>query len=498
MADILGLHSMNFQSGSEELIAVWHSTPMVRKGDAWENHGVNLTEGTKAEMESFVDCVFLVNGVDNNLCYDGNRWAAQQLNLRSSPNGYLVKREGVRLFLGDVTINDVRYKSRVWHSDFPRADNTLSWGLEYGTNLVQTADSAVVTSDGAGFKSRNIKIGDPITIEDGENNGEYKVQSVDSNTQITLINNLVNTVASSTYWVGGNYFDVETNDGDSLRALGKLSGELLCYKANSLHRYNIRGKQLRRIEGAVGTTSSRGVVSLNKYAYNYHPSGIYRCNGTSTTLISKAIYDFIEGVTAANQSEVVAWSEDNEVIVFYLGDVTLRDGEKIENCAVAYNTTDNTWSPRRYPIDIKCSTQWLKDDVPEVYTGDDSDSVYKMNIGTHFNDADIVFEYEHPPIFPAGDNAIVNFDRLQAYIDNGPDVQIFYKLIYMSSGRKGQWINDKTWQSLKGSQRGEKTEWRFPNKHRRAAGVALKFAESSQHESFLLEKFVLFYSEASL
>ena len=498
MANILGLHSHNFSSGSEQLIAVWHSTPIVRKNDAWENHGVHLTAETKAEMESFVDCAFLVNGVDHNFCYDGNRWAARQKNLWSCPDAYLIRREGVRLFLGDVTINNKRYKSRVWHSDLPGADNSLSWGLEFGTNLVQTANSAVVTSVGAGFLSRNIKVGDPLTIEDGRNKGEHTVQSIDSSTQLTLTTNLNHTVAASTYWVGGNYFDIETDDGDGLRALGRLSGELLCYKANSLHRYNVSGKQRRKIEGAVGTTSSRGVVTLNQYAYNYHPSGIYRCNGTSTILISKAVYDFVAGVTAANQSEVVAWSENNDTVVFYLGDVTLRDGETICNCAIAYNTTDNTWSPRRYPIDIKCAAQWLKDDVPEVYVGDDGDAVYKMNTGYHFNDADIVFEYEHPPIFPAGDNAIVNFDKIQAYIDNGPDVQILYKLIYMPSGREGQWINDQTWQPLKGSQRGEKSEWMFPNDHRRAAGVALKFIESSQCESFLIEKFVLFYSEASL
>ena len=63
----------------------------------------------------------------------------------------------VTVYLFNIKIAGVSYPSRCWFSDPPR-NNTITWGLETGTNLAQTSGSKVVTSSGALFKTRNIKV----------------------------------------------------------------------------------------------------------------------------------------------------------------------------------------------------------------------------------------------------------------------------------------------------------------------------------------------------
>ena len=210
-------------------------------------------------------------------------------NVNPSVKGKYIKKYNTRLYLGNVTIAGVSYPSRVWYSDLPKADYTLRWGIESGTNLVQTADSATVTSTGAKFKDNNIKVGDKMTITTGENAGEYIVQSINSETQITLTDKLTHT-ATSSYWVGSNYFDVETDDGDEIKGFGVNSNELIILKNSSTHRFSSTGT-LRKSRTTIGTSSPKSIVDLDDYTYFYHPSrGILRTDVSNKAVISNPLY----------------------------------------------------------------------------------------------------------------------------------------------------------------------------------------------------------------
>ena len=496
MANTVGLYGYNKSDGTEEMIAVWCRAPVIYNSSSgtWEKAPITLTVDQKAEFRTFLDYMFLVNGVDPNYSYDGSVWSADT-NLNDAPKAYYIEKYNVKLYLGNITYGGVSYPSRVWSSDLPE-NGKITWGLETGTDLAQTADSAVVTSAGSVFKTRNIKVGDPFIITTGSNAGEYTVQSIDSNTQITLTEDLDNTQTSKTFWVGSNWFDVETDDGDIIKGFGKNSNELLIFKRNSLHRYSSRGLELRQVKDSPGTTARRSIVNLGNYTYYYHPSGIYRYGGGTTDLISNAMEDFIDGVTTANQDDVVAWKQNEKIVLFYLGDVTLRDGTSISDCVVSYNTTSNTWSSRSYPFEITVATNWLKSNVPTIYVASGS-YVYEIDTGTDFNDSAIPFELETKPYFPVGENTIVDFNKVRVCIENGLDIQVLYKLYYRPTSNVGQWTNDNDWQPLQGSVRSDRAEFTFPS-NSRASGVALKFIESSTNESFLIEKFVIYCSNPAI
>ena len=160
-------------------------------------------------MDAFLDYLFLVNGTNSNLVYDGTTWFTGGARIRMPIASY-VKTVGNKVYLADLTYVSTDFKSRVWYSDLPK-NNDITWGYETGTNLAQTATSKVVRSANAGFKTYGIKTGDPFFITNGANAGEYTVDTGDHAQQITLVEEKKNAATGSTYWVGSKWFDGRTN-----------------------------------------------------------------------------------------------------------------------------------------------------------------------------------------------------------------------------------------------------------------------------------------------
>lgn len=500
-SSIWGLFAHNFADetytsggATEELIAIWGKAPMIRKSNAWIRNGPNFSTSSqqvKFEFASFLNQVFLVNGIDQNWNYNGSDWSDTR-NLYDSPIARYIKAHNARLYLYNIIIAGVRYPSRVWFSDFPK-NNELAWGLETGSDLVQTAGSASLSSAASTFKRNSIEVGDPFLITSGPNLGEYVVQSVDSQTEITLTETLTYDGSGSSFWVGGNWFDVATDDGDIGMGLGVTSNEMFCFKRNSVYRYNTVGNELRQVKTAPGTTSGRSIVAYEDYVYWYHPSGIYRTIGLAEELISTSIQDVIDGVTVANQDNVVAWANrSKQTINFYLGTVTLRDGDTITNCVAVFDVNSKAFNLRSYPMAITVATPWLNAHIPQIYVGDTASKVYQIDTGTAFGTAVIPFQYTTKTYFPGGSEALVDFFRVRFYIDNGQDVQIQYRLLYEPTRLENNWVNNLEWKPMNGSQRGERSEWTFPT-GTRASGIQFRFTESSSDESFLIEKIVIYY-----
>lgn len=499
MGNILGINGIQFNSGTEKLIAVWHKSPMLIGSTYHEKTGPNLTDNLDTYFANFLDRVYMVNGTDGNFSYNGGDWLNIS-NLDDSPIAQFIKLgTDIRLYLYKIKINGVSYPSRVWYSDLPKGGSSsysITWGLETGSDLAQTAGSAVVTSAGSLFISRNIKVGDTFVITSGNNAGEYKVQSIDSNTQITLTSNLNNTVASSSFWVGSNWFDVHTDDGDFGMGLSLVSNELLCFKKKSVHRSNLLSRTLRKIKNAPGTTSPRSIVEgSDGNTYWYHPTGIYRTSGVNGQAIDAAIEDIVGAISSTNQSKVCGWEEDGTKIVMAIGDITLEDGDTISNCEIVFDEGTENWEIRSRDRQILVATNFLTSTGIKVYGGDGSDGVFELNTGNSFSGTTSVaipFALVLHPIYPAGSESIVDFTRIRLYVDNGLDVQVMFKRIYYPTKEADQWQTDETWTSMKGSQRGTRSEWTFPI-GTRASGIQLKIIESSTNESFLIKKIVLYY-----
>jgi hypothetical protein len=495
------LHGYNKSDGTDKLIGAWYGRVITYNPitNHWDRSTTPaFAPGNICSATNFLDYMFVID-YRQNFCYDGSTWSSST-NLSDSPVAKYIENQGVYLFLGNIILRGTAYPSRVWISDLPKSSGSITWGLETGSDLSQLASSAAITSAGSLFVTRNIKTGDKLVIENGNNAGDYTVRSVDSETQLTLTQTLSNTVSNSNFWVGSNWVDVKTNDGDVLTGFGKNSNEVLFFKKNSLHRFNPTSKTLRQVKEVKGTTSSRSIVNMNEYTYYFYPKvGILRYDGTTSLILSNGIEDLIQGISSSMYTEVVGWSVDSKLVEFYLGNVMTRDGDSIAYCCATWDTITETWALRSLPFGIENKTEWYQDDVPNTYLVTTDGKILKVGDGYTYAGTNIAFSLEDRVIFPEGSDVIVDFQRLRLFIENGLDMQVMYKLYYKPTSDPKRWDIDKDWHSLKGRANGDLVEFVFDDeKQKRARGIKLKFIQSSGDESFLIEKYILYYSNPSI
>jgi hypothetical protein len=452
---------------------------------------LSLNASNDVAAVNFLDQAIFTNYLTN-FTYNGTTWSTAT-NTGDMPLGKYLETHTVRVFVGNIKIRGTAYPSRVAFTDLPK-NGGLVWGFETGTDLAQSASSAVVTSAGSTFITRGIKVGDTLIIESGTNAGEYIVKSVDSQTQLTLTTTLTNATTGSSFWVSSNWFDVMTDDGDILTGFGKNSNDLLVFKRNSLHRYNVNSKTLRQVKNVKGTTSPKSIINANEYTYYFYPKlGILRYDGTTSLSISNGIKDIIDGIDTSMYTSVVGWSVDDKKIEFYIGDVTLRDGGTISKCAITYSLVTESWSTRSLPWAIEQRTMWYSSGVPNTYILNSVGQALKVDDGYTYSGESIAFQLEDKVLFPAGPDTLVDFKRLMLFVEDGEDLQVLYKLYYKPTLNNNRWVNDTDWQPVKIKGNGEKLEITFPSGCR-AGGIKLKFIQSSSREGFLLERYVLYYS----
>lgn len=499
----LCLHGVNYaDETTEKLIRNLFGKMYVYNSSTgnWDYESVLLNTSTGIDSDNFLDHAFFVNGVDANRTRNSSGTWSTTTNVSDSPIAKYIKADKTRVYLGNIKINSTWYRSRVWYSDFPK-NGTIRWGLETGTNLAQTASSAVVTSSGATFITNNIKVGDPFIIETGTNAGQYTVRTVDSETQITLTGTLTNAQTNCTFWVGGNWFDVNTDDGDVIKGFGKNSNEVVILKRTSAHRYNPTAGTLRQVKEYPGTSDNRSIVDLNEYTYYYDPASdsIRRYDGVNSITISNAIEDILQNMTSAmKNSGVVGWSVDGKIVEFYIGNTSTREGDSITKCVASWSTTTESWSLRSMPYGVEQSTKWTQSGRPETYIVTDDDRVLKVGDGYTYAGTPMSFELLDQPFFPEGHDKLVDFDKLRVFIDNGHDIQVMYRLFYIPRDDGSSWYIGE-WESLKGRADSQLVEFDFSNEEiRRACGVQFKFIQSSSDESFTIEKYILYASNPSI
>jgi len=502
MSQTNGLHGINYSDGTDKLIAIRYGVikeynSVTEVWDHVESPHFNFTADVYST--NFLDHAFFVNGEDANYSRNSSGTWSNTTNLSDSPIGKYIKSHTVKLFIGNIQINGTYYRSRVWMSDLPKNDQ-IQWGLETGSDLVTTVDSAVITSSGSTFKTNGIKVGDKIILESGSSAGEYTVRSVDSETQITLSETLSSSGTGIDFWVGGNWFDVKTDDGDELTGFGSNSNELLIFKNNSVHRYNVQANTLRQIKEAPGTSSGRSIVDEDEFTYYYDPSSnaIRRISGNTSLILSLPIEDIMEGISSDMKSSVVGWQTDRTLIEFFIGTVTTRDGYTISNCVVSWDTITESWSTRSLPFSIEQSTEWRQNSKNDTYIGTPTGKVLKVSDGYKYDTSDISFVLIDQPVFPEGRGVIKTFDSIRLYVANGQgDITVMYRILYMTKD-EGSWVHSE-WNSMTGKADNPLTEFKFKDDFpRRGMGIQLQFIQSSGSESFLIEDYDLFYSSTAI
>lgn len=499
-AAILGAGSLNTSGGGQNLIA-FSGTDAYKFNSgtsAWDAQSRTYTAAQRFEVEKFLDMLFEVNGLtDVPESYNGTSWSTST-NVTDMPKAKYIKEYNSRLYLFHINIPiGGTFPSRVWYSNLPK-NNTLSWGLETGSDLGQTATSAVVTSAGSLFKTRGIKAGDTFTITNENNAGEYYVLTVDSETQITLTTALAATETNSNFWVGGNWFDVARDNSDVGRGLGKNGDRLLCFKRFSLAKFqkttNAATDSLITIKGVPGTTSHRSITNLKKFTFYYSDTGMWRYDSDSSDsiLISTPIQEVIDGVTAANKLLVSGWVVGERIVKMFVGDVSNTDtGLTIPKCVICYDAIANAWWVEELSDTIVAAVQMTESDVLENFifgTGE----AFLTESGNSWDGDDINMEIETAFMFPISPEIAVNFTRFVIYGEGISGVSLGVKLAYFDNGRVDQ---EPRRLSVNKNQATEyRKEFLMDLDSPKASGFKLRLLESSSGTRPVIERIVAYYS----
>jgi hypothetical protein len=426
--DVTFLHGFNRSDGINQLIAGFgNDINRFESGTmTWTGFSQPISSTLRGSTATFLDATFWTNGGQNNKRYNGLVWTDEVLTKKAPLAKYCFADPNLtRIYLGNISYNGRSYASRVWYTDLPK-DDDVTYGLEYGVDLVQYAGGATVKSNSAYFVTRNVKTGDPFIISSGANVGEYRIASVDNESEVTLTRPLTAAAINSEYWCGSNFFDVVTNNNDVITGFGDNSDQLLVFKRNSLYRRST--SQTRKIKGAPGTTSFQSIVNIKDHTHYFHDTGIWRFNGINSELISRPIQDYIEGIDTDNYPKIVAWKVGETLRVFVGNVVNTAKGINVENCILDFDTITETWSPGSLPIFITASTTFLEDNVEYIYLGSDEGKVYLENTGTSDDGTPIPWMMDTGFHFPAGPEILVEFTRMIVYTENGRGIPVSYKL----------------------------------------------------------------------
>lgn len=491
---ILGLKGLTLPSSSYLIAAYGNGFVNVATGIGY---GISLDTTKNVEMDVFLKMLFFQNFSDTPLTFDGTNWG--RANVARVPIAKYIKTWNQRMFIAYPNIAGTDYPSRVLFSDLP-LNNTLTWGIEWGTNLVQTAQSNRVDSANAGFSAYNIKRGDPFFILTGPNAGQYIVASVSSDQTIILATPLSGkapiTFASTgdTYFVTGNYFDCDADDGDFITGLGENNfyffPQFLTFKKDSLYRFD--GAKNLKVYGAFGTTSGRSIVNIHELTLYFYgasglSTGIYIYDGRESVKSSGAIEHHIAGISPNMYDKIVGWREE-ELARFYVGDIVNTDFNiNIPKAVITFDYNTKAWSIDPIGDVITVSTLFRSGSIKQSYLGTDSSKILLTPSGNTFNGSPVPWKFQTTVYFPSGTDIINKFTRIQIYHENAEGMKVKRKY------HLNPFQTEEDFTGL-GMLTTERTEFFLDENDTDAAGIQLEFIGTEQHNATaLIKKIMIFY-----
>lgn len=123
--DILGLYEFR-DSGSgtdNQIIAVNGTVAYYLSGETWTSKRTGLTSGSKAEFTTFLDLVFMVNGTEDTLTWDGSGSSFGTTQASGAPKGYYIDNFRSRVWIANNT-------DRVYYSSLPDSNLDITWDTD--------------------------------------------------------------------------------------------------------------------------------------------------------------------------------------------------------------------------------------------------------------------------------------------------------------------------------------------------------------------------------
>jgi hypothetical protein len=398
--------------------------------NTWTPHHLSLTSGARAEVEYFLDGIFMVNFDDVTRWNNYTQWYTTT-NVTDAPKAKYIKLYNSRIYLAYVVDSGSTYTSRVVYSDLPSGSPyTIAWNNSENFFDVESDDKDVI-----------------------------KGMSVNSNTLLIFKEN-------SLYRYNTNTLDkIQNAPGTvSQRSIKELQGVTLYLHSTGIYMYDGTSKLISRkikdIFDGISTKNLSSACAYTKGDHYYLYVGDVN-NSAKGISIDKCLIDFD---IAKNGFTLRSLANEPTVFFDYRDD---RSAVTYDSSSLTYNSADTRYNG-------------LMSVEKRVFFGTTNGEVYQQDIGKSFDSSDISFTLETKDYYLGYPSVYKLFQKVHIYVDGVRAITVQYKL------------DDGDWKTL-GKIKRTQSELIFPSGSR-GKRIKFRILESSSGDKFNFEGLDVFFT----
>lgn len=231
--------------------------------------------------------------------------------------------------------------------------------------------------------------------------------------------------------LGGDFIDINPDDGDYNSAFAETSTTTLIFKSNALYRLNVISKTVDTENiFNVGAVSQEAVTNCQGVVYFFSGKDIRRTSGGFPENISRlGVQDFLDAIPQSSWTNVALGNDDWNVYAS-IGDITLYNKQNkqktYKNVVLKFSTRDESWSVHSYGDQFRFFSKYTTSaDGKTTIGAETSGNVQTLNKGLTDNGDPIFYFLESQDLdFGARQNIKTISNNIVAFTSNGQNSRL--------------------------------------------------------------------------
>ena len=231
--------------------------------------------------------------------------------------------------------------------------------------------------------------------------------------------------------LGGDFIDINPDDGDYVTAFAETADQFLVFKSNAFYRLNVISKTVDTENiFDVGAVSQEAVTRCQGVAYFFSGKDIRRTAGGFPEQISRlGVQDYIDAISQSSWANVALGADDWNVYAS-IGNITLNTGKDnqatYKNVVLKFSTRDEAWSVHSTGDQYRFFTKYTTSADGKTLIGSEtSGNVQTLNKGFTDNGRPIFYFLETQDLEFGGLQDVKEIsNNIVAFTDNGQNSRL--------------------------------------------------------------------------
>lgn len=231
--------------------------------------------------------------------------------------------------------------------------------------------------------------------------------------------------------LGGDFIDINPDDGDYVTAFAETADQFLVFKSNAFYRLNVISKTVDTENiFDVGAVSQEAVTRCQGVVYFFSGKDIRRTSGGFPEQISRlGVQDYIDAIPQSSWANVALGADDWNVYAS-IGNITLNTGKDnqvtYKNVVLKFSTRDEAWSVHSYGDQYRFFAKYTTSADGKTLIGSEtSGNVQTLNKGFTDNGRPIFYFLETQDLEFGGLQDVKEIsNNIVVFTDNGQNSRL--------------------------------------------------------------------------